>query len=69
VLRCGTPTVVDINIVTLQHDSDTTEDQSVSCDGTNLTFCDSGILQRAIKEEEDPLFVSFPVPKTESQVS
>jgi hypothetical protein len=61
--------VVDINIVTLQHNTDTTEVQSVSCDETKLTFCDSDNLQTEIKEEEDPLSETFPVPKTESEVS
>jgi hypothetical protein len=61
--------VVDINIVTLQRNADTTEVQSVSCDETNLTFCDSENRQAHIKEEKDPLLVTFPVPKTESVVS
>lgn len=61
--------MVDINIVTLQHNTGTTEVQSVSCDETNLAFCDSENLQADVKEEEDPLLVMVPVPKTESEVS
>jgi hypothetical protein len=61
--------MVDINIDTLQRNADTTEVQSVSCDETNLAFCDNENLQADIKEEEDPLLVTFPVPKTESEVS
>lgn len=61
--------MADINIVTLQRNTDTTEVQSVSHEETNLTFCDTESLQADIKEEEDPLLVTFPVPKTESEVS
>jgi hypothetical protein len=69
VLRLAPTAVVDINIVTLQRNTDTTEVQSVSCDETNLAFCGSENLQADIKEEEDPLLVTFPVPKAESEVS
>jgi hypothetical protein len=67
VLISAAPAVLDINIITLQHNTDTTEVQSVSCDEINLTFCEN--LQTATKEEEDPLLVAFPLPNTESEVS
>jgi hypothetical protein len=61
--------VNDVIIVFFQHNFDTTELHSISCDETYLTFSDSENEQTGIKEEEDPLLITCPLTKTENEVS
>jgi hypothetical protein len=49
--------------------ADITELQPVSCSEDYRTFSDSQNVHTDIKEEEDPLSVTFPVIKIESEVS
>jgi hypothetical protein len=49
--------------------ADITELQPVSCGETYQTFSDNQNLQTNVKDENDPLSRTFPVTKTESEVS
>jgi len=61
--------VVDMIFVVFQPYYDTTVLQSISCDETYLTLSDSENLQTDIKEEKDPSSITYPLTKTENNVS
>lgn len=61
--------MVDMIFVVFQPYYDTTVLQSISCDETYLTLSDSENLQTDIKEEKDPSSITYPLTKTENNVS
>jgi hypothetical protein len=61
--------MVDMNIIVLQDNADTTELQDGSCDETHHTFCDSEYQQTDVQGEEEPLLLPCTSHKVESEVS